>query len=512
MKDLAPAPAPVSPKCSRWMRMTSETIDPISQSWPDDHLNRIEVARFLTKYLNNIYLEDPDTHKTDGFVLNVNATWGHGKTFLLKRWSDELKDKMYPVLLFDAWKNDYTKEPLVGFISELGESLDNWAKCLTPIKRYVKKFLASSKNVIDVGGIAQKIANFGIAATTGITIPELPKKADSYAASALKAHKSMKAAIDSFHRSLTELIEAIELEQNEDLHRPEEERLGIKLPVYVFVDELDRCRPTYAIELLENIKHLFGVRGVFFVIATNKEQLCHSIKAVYGNAFDASGYLGRFFDQEYVLPEPDNKRYAKYLLVDRYKVIDANNRGRFYSPIIGSQASFDPITNLFAAYADALDIPLRDQGQIAHRLKAIVLTDESAVFYLDYLLFLLMLRKKDESIFDKLTEISHPIDEHEFGKIMARLAPRISGHKFVLGYRLGEQIEMKIDHQIREYLKYSRMSSKELFDSLNDTKEKLSSLQDKLYSETTANLGTDMEHLLIVDYPRLVKHVGHLEN
>ena len=48
------------------------------------------------------------------------------------------------------------------------------------------------------------------------------------------------------------------------------------------VDELDRCRPSYAVELPEVVKHLFTVDGVVFVIAVNRAELTHSIRALYG--------------------------------------------------------------------------------------------------------------------------------------------------------------------------------------------------------------------------------------
>ena len=70
-----------------------------------------------------------------------------------------------------------------------------------------------------------------------------------------------------------------------------EDQAGVQLPLFVFVDELDRCRPDYAIELLEGIKHLFGVPGVYFVVATNTVQLGESVKAVYGSGFDGVRYL-----------------------------------------------------------------------------------------------------------------------------------------------------------------------------------------------------------------------------
>ena len=78
------------------------------------------------------------------------------------------------------------------------------------------------------------------------------------------------------------------------------------LPLIVVIDELDRCRPSYAVELLETAKHLFTVDHVLFVLAVNRSQLSHSIRAVYGREFDAQGYLRRFFDIDFRLP--DSKR------------------------------------------------------------------------------------------------------------------------------------------------------------------------------------------------------------
>lgn len=60
---------------------------------------------------------------------------------------------------------------------------------------------------------------------------------------------------------------------------------GIKqkeLPAFIFIDELDRCRPSYAVEMLETIKHIFDISGVVFVVATDTEQLQHAVKVVYG--------------------------------------------------------------------------------------------------------------------------------------------------------------------------------------------------------------------------------------
>ena len=76
-------------------------------------------------------------------------------------------------------------------------------------------------------------------------------------------------------------------------------------PLIVVIDELDRCRPSYAVELLEVAKHLFAVDHIVFVLAVNRSELAHSIRALYGSGFDAEGYLRRFFDVDFRLPAPD---------------------------------------------------------------------------------------------------------------------------------------------------------------------------------------------------------------
>ena len=73
----------------------------------------------------------------------------------------------------------------------------------------------------------------------------------------------------------------------------------------IFIDELDRCRPNYALEMLERIKHYFDDDRIIFVISLNKEQLTHTITNYYGSGFDATRYLNKFFDLEMYLPVVD---------------------------------------------------------------------------------------------------------------------------------------------------------------------------------------------------------------
>ncbi len=89
----------------------------------------------------------------------------------------------------------------------------------------------------------------------------------------------------------------------------------------IFIDELDRCKPTYAIQVLERIKHYFTDERVTFVFSINADQLQHTVKNYYGVGFDASRYLDKFFDLKMPLPEPN---YNKFLKEISFNIINDN--------------------------------------------------------------------------------------------------------------------------------------------------------------------------------------------
>lgn len=62
----------------------------------------------------------------------------------------------------------------------------------------------------------------------------------------------------------------------------------------IMVDELDRCKPSYAVKLLERIKHYFTNDRITFVFSVNTYELEKTIRKYYGDDFDAGRYLSRF--------------------------------------------------------------------------------------------------------------------------------------------------------------------------------------------------------------------------
>lgn len=114
-----------------------------------------------------------------------------------------------------------------------------------------------------------------------------------------------------------------------------------------FIDELDRCRPNYAVTVLEQIKHFFSVPNIVFVLSIDKVQLGHAIRGVYGSEFiDADDYLRRFIDIEYSLPDPEYDKYTNYLC-DKYDLNSFFNHSDRLDNIhlVGDNSNFLNYTN-----------------------------------------------------------------------------------------------------------------------------------------------------------------------
>ena len=115
-------------------------------------------------------------------------------------------------------------------------------------------------------------------------------------------------------------------------------------PLLVIVDELDRCRPTYAIELLERIKHLFCIENIVFILGIDKEQLGKSIAAVYGD-INVEWYLHRFVDVEMGLPDATKDIFIERL-IGRLKLEDCLHYG-------GADVSVGSFVKAFTAIANS---------------------------------------------------------------------------------------------------------------------------------------------------------------
>jgi hypothetical protein len=281
----------------------AEPINPEEKFEKYPIIQRKPYADHLTAFLTSKGLE--------GYVLNLNSEWGAGKTTFLKCWYNELKCK-HPVIYFDAWKSDFSHDPMTALIECFHSQLVN---PISDNKKLIKNFFEKGTHFVKkaipslaVGYLKHKTGMpedeslvEDITSTFGIDIAE--KECGDALKDVLKTvleQRQKMNGIKDFKIALEKIAEAfIEASKSKEY------------PIYILIDELDRCRPNYSIEVIESVKHFFNTKNFIFVIATDSEQLQHSIKAVYGSGFDANLYLSRFFDLSVTLPSPVLEEYIK---------------------------------------------------------------------------------------------------------------------------------------------------------------------------------------------------------
>ena len=102
-------------------------------------------------------------------------------------------------------------------------------------------------------------------------------------------------------KELKEIIERIDYKKtiNSFFDRVTDEKCN---RLIIFIDELDRCNPEFAVRLLERIKHYCNHDRINFVFSINQAQLEQTLKRFYGNDFEAGKYLNKFFDLPFPIP------------------------------------------------------------------------------------------------------------------------------------------------------------------------------------------------------------------
>ncbi len=150
----------------------------------------------------------------------------------------------------------------------------------------------------------------------------------------------------------------------EDISPPDNE--GNTKPLILFIDELDRCRPNFAIELLEKAKHFFNIDNIIFILAIDKEQLGHSIRSMYGVGMNVDGYLRRFINLDYNLPEPSTDAFCNAL----FDKLELTNHFTGQTGVDKHKELLSTLKKLFKAF----NFSLRDQEQCSSRLSIVLKT------------------------------------------------------------------------------------------------------------------------------------------
>ncbi len=269
-----PAPKPT-------LKGISLPINP-DNIWGDDAFKNdaSKKREHLANVLTNLIKDEPHP-----LVVGLNGGWGTGKTYILQRWRLQLEKDGFSALYFNAWTDDYCGDPLIAILGQLWEHLKG------------SDFKESARSLKESAGALFKQTVFHAISTTTAGIVDVSE--DSFKSVAEKC-------IDAYsaHNTSRSVVRARLSMLANEIHGKTSH------PLVFIIDELDRCRPTFAIELLERVKHIFDVDNIVFVFGIDNAQLCKSIQAVYGD-IDAEEYLARFIDITFNLPAPDYQVFCQ---------------------------------------------------------------------------------------------------------------------------------------------------------------------------------------------------------
>ncbi len=267
-----------------------------TQTQPTDTLGgRDELADKLTACLGNL---------KDGATIAIDADWGAGKTFFGHLWNRKLTAQGYTTIWLDAFAMDFAEDPFFPISAKILEVVTD-PTCKAKMRQ---GFMGVAKTIVP--SLLKASVNTGLrVATAGLVdgtviqnfaasvADDMDDAAERWAQAQLdnatlhaNAVVSLKAQIEAFAGKLDK-------------------------PLIIFVDELDRCRPDFAIRTIERIKHLFEVKNVVFVLLLNRPQLVAAIKGLYGESFDAQTYLQKFILCSFTLPRigNDQEGYGPFL-------------------------------------------------------------------------------------------------------------------------------------------------------------------------------------------------------
>lgn len=230
--------------------------------------------------------------RKEGYCIAIDGEWGSGKTWILDSLEQQLAaDNENPYLIFryNAWDNDFYAEPLNAVLSVVIQTLNKTVSQKSLGESVLNEILKEvfSDLLMLASGIAKHIVKIDIEKSLKRKCGLLRrirhgKKIENTADNLLSVH----AVLDAVRESCI--------------------KLSYKVNLVLFVDELDRCLPEYAIKVLERLHHICNGIPIVQVIAYCGRNLAYSIGHAYGKNFEPCGndmlrafaahYLEKFID------------------------------------------------------------------------------------------------------------------------------------------------------------------------------------------------------------------------
>lgn len=375
-------------------------------------------------------------------VISLDGPWGCGKTTFLKMWAGELRNKNIPVIYFDAFENDFRSDAFVALAAQIIALAENKAP-----NKDKSNFLEKAKSVGKI--VARSSLKIGIKLATqgladSVSLENVGKEIASESSAAFDKHigeiltnfNKEENIISTFKDSLRSLVNSIGDEN--------------KYLVFI-IDELDRARPDFSLEILERIKHFFSMDNIKFVIGMNTSQMESTIKGVYGQETDAKTYLQKFIHIRFNLE--DN--------IDEY-----TNTQSAYVEFLGSEMKFpklkensqDYMLKILGEICVSKKLTLRNIERIMSELAvAIASTSDNQYCPPEIMAGIAVIKVNNPNLFNKLLNKIATIEEIEIelgisenNEKLTYLKTAQEGWNSLLGAFPPEEIQRN-SNQIRRY-------------------------------------------------------------
>lgn len=230
----------------------------------------------------------------DPMVIALDGGWGSGKSFFLKCWVGEhlkREGNTTQTVYFDAFAHDFMDEPLVSLMA-----------CL--LNRFEDELAQEKPKLEKLKDVAWKLGPAALRIGASLaTFGATSHLSDTGDAVAEAIGREIKQSCGEFWQEAQARQGGME-EFRAALEALTKDAVGTPRKLVIVVDELDRCRPDYALALLEIIKHFFAVDHVHFVLGVNLRELENSVKARYGAGINAGLYLRPYVSNARTLVNP----------------------------------------------------------------------------------------------------------------------------------------------------------------------------------------------------------------
>lgn len=332
-------------------------------------------------------------------VIVLDGPWGSGKTTFTQQWAGLLRRRGHAVAWFDAFAHDYQDDAFVALAGEV--CAHSQREKTDGIEDRKKKFLKSAASVTRMlpSMAARVVLNLVTqGALSSADISRLVESIESAQTSQLekrieKAHEGAR-AVDEFRKHLSEL--AVELAKGSASAETKPTEGAARKLVFI-IDELDRCRPTFALSLLERVKHLFSVDEICFVLVAHLPQLARMVEKEYG-VTSGQRYLEKFYRLRVTLPLEHERHMDRHGPRARY----VDHLFKKMDMQMDDARILELIAEEMHALTGAYELPLRTLEQVVGNVALVCLATNQHHFRLVSLIAgLCVMRIVDPDLYEK---------------------------------------------------------------------------------------------------------------